>query len=138
MARSALASRVLDRAAPDTPPCLGSLLVGGIIGLVSGVTAVGRRHILAPLVLSLGWATVRQTAAISVVFNLMNSAAALAGIRGQPCRCCLPDCPSGWSASVGRASRLMDGGAAPQPRTLRLLLAFLLLAAAGRMITVSF
>jgi uncharacterized membrane protein YfcA len=55
------------------------LLVGGAIGLVSGVTGVGGGIFLAPLVLSLGWATMRQTAAISVVFNLMNSVAALAG-----------------------------------------------------------
>jgi uncharacterized protein len=79
MARSALATKPLDCAAPDTPPFLGSLLVGGIIGLVSGVTGVGGGIFLAPLVLSLGWATTRQTAAISVVFNLVNSASALAG-----------------------------------------------------------
>jgi uncharacterized membrane protein YfcA len=64
---------------PDPPPFLGSLLVGGLIGLVSGVTGVGGGIFLAPLVLSLRWATMRQTAAISVVFNLMNSVAALAG-----------------------------------------------------------
>jgi uncharacterized membrane protein YfcA len=66
MARSALACRVLDRAAPRTPPFLGSLLIGGLIGRVSGVTGVGGGIFLAPpLVLSLGWATMRQTAAIS-------------------------------------------------------------------------
>jgi uncharacterized protein len=36
------------------------------------VTGVGGGIFLAPLVLSLGWATMRQTAAISVVFNLTN------------------------------------------------------------------
>jgi uncharacterized membrane protein YfcA len=81
MARSALATKTLDLAAPDAPPFLGSLLVGGVIGLVSGVTGVGGGIFLAPLVLSLGWATTRQTAAISVVFNLVNSAAGGGSLR---------------------------------------------------------
>jgi uncharacterized protein len=69
MAGSALATKPLDHAAPDTPPFRGSLFVGGIIGLVSGVTGVGGGIFLAPLVRSLGWATMRQTAAISVVLT---------------------------------------------------------------------
>src|ERR1700733_6890153 len=103
----ALATKPLDHAAPDTPP-LGSLFVGGIIGLVSGVTGVGGGIFLAPLVRSLGWATMRQTTAISVVFNLVNSAFALAGAWAT-----LPLClPSVWGSG---ASRLVDGWAAPQP-----------------------
>ena len=43
------------------------------------MTGVGGGIFLAPLVLSLGWATMRQTAATSVVFNLVNSVSALAG-----------------------------------------------------------
>jgi uncharacterized membrane protein YfcA len=138
MARSALATKPLDRVAPDTPPFLGSLLVGGIIGLVSGVTGVGGGIFLAPLVLSLGWAATRQTAAISVVFNLVNSAAALAGTWTT-----LPLVPAQlpiWLVCVGFGGLLGSwmGALHLDPRTLRLLLAFLLLAAAGRMIAVSF
>jgi uncharacterized membrane protein YfcA len=138
MARSALATRPLDRAAPDAPPFLGSLLVGGIIGLVSGVTGVGGGIFLAPLVLSLGWATTRQTAAISVVFNLVNSAAALAGTWAT-----LPLLPARlpiWLVCVGLGGLLGSwmGALHLNPRTLRLLLAFLLLTAAARMIAASF
>jgi uncharacterized protein len=138
MARSALAVKPLDHAAPDAPPFLGSLLVGGIIGFVSGVTGVGGGIFLAPLVLALGWATTRQTAAISVVFNLVNSASALAGtwatLRLLPTQ--LPV----WLVCVGIGGILGSRMGALQlnPRTLRLLLAFLLLAAGGRMIAVSF
>jgi uncharacterized protein len=137
MARSALATKPLDRAAPDSPPFLGSLLVGGIIGLVSGVTGVGGGIFLAPLVLSLGWATTRQTAAISVVFNLMNSAAALAGAWAT-----LPLLPARlpvWLVCVGFGGLLGSwmGALHLNPRTLRLLLAFLLLTAAARMIAAS-
>jgi uncharacterized protein len=138
MARSALATKALDHAAPDAPPFLGSLLVGGIIGLVSGVTGVGGGIFLAPLVLSLGWATARQTAAISVVFNLMNSAAALAGAWAT-----LPLLPNRlpiWLVCVGLGGLLGSwlGALHLNPRTLRLLLAFLLLTASGRTIAASF
>jgi uncharacterized membrane protein YfcA len=137
-ARSALATKPLDHAAPDVPPFLGSLLVGGIIGLVSGMTGVGGGIFLAPLVLSLGWATTRQTAAISVVFNLMNSAAALAGSWAT-----LPLLPKRlpvWLVCVGLGGLLGSwmGALHINPRALRLLLAFLLLTAAGRMIAVAF
>lgn len=134
MARSALASKPLDHAARDDPPFLGSLLVGGMIGLVSGVTGVGGGIFLAPLVLSLGWATTRQTAAISVVFNLVNSASALAGSWAT-----LPLLPAAlplWLVCVGLGGLLGSwvGALHLNPRTLRLLLAFLLLGAAARMI----
>ena len=137
MARSALATKPLDRAAPNSPPFLGSLLVGGLIGLVSGVTGVGGGIFLAPLVLALGWATTRQTAAISVVFNLVNSASALAGSWAT-----LPLLPAAlplWLVCVGLGGLLGSwvGALHLNPRTLRLLLAFLLLTASGRMIAAS-
>ena len=137
MVRSALATKSLDRAAPDSPPFMGSLLVGGLIGLVSGVTGVGGGIFLAPLVLSLGWATMRQTAAISVVFNLVNSASALAGTWAtQPL---LPAALPLWLVCVGLGGLLGSwmGALHHNPRTLRLLLAFLLLGAATRMIAAS-
>jgi uncharacterized membrane protein YfcA len=138
MTRSALATKPLDLAAPDPPPFLGSLLVGGIIGLVSGVTGVGGGIFLAPLVLSLRWATMRQTAAISVVFNLMNSVAALAGTWAT-----LPLLPALlplWLLCVGSGGLFGSwvGALHLNPRILRLLLAFLLLTAAAKMITASF
>ena len=98
---------------------------------MSGVTGVGGGIFLAPLVLSLGWATTRQTAAISVVFNLVNSAAALAGSWAT-----LPLLPARlpvWLLCLGFGGLLGSwvGALHLNPRTLRLLLAFLLLAAAG-------
>ena len=138
VARSAIATKPLDCAAPDNPPYLGSLLIGGIIGLVSGVTRIGGGIFLAPLVLSLGWATTRQTAAISVVFNLVNSASALAGAWAT-----LPLLPIRlrvWLLCVGFGGLLGSwiGALHLNPRTLRLLLAFLLLTAAAKMMTASF
>jgi uncharacterized membrane protein YfcA len=136
-ALSALAAKPPDLAASDNPPFWGSLALGGIIGLVSGVTGVGGGIFLAPLVLSLRWATIRQTAAISVVFNLVNSAAALAGAWAT-----LPLLPARlpvWLVCVGLGGFFGSwmGALHINPRTLRLLLAFLLITAAGRMIAVA-
>jgi uncharacterized membrane protein YfcA len=138
MVRSAVATKPLDHAAPDAPPFLGSLLVGGIIGLVSGVTGVGGGIFLAPLVLSLSWATTRQTAAISVVFNLVNSASALAGAWAT-----LPLLPARlplWLLCVGLGGLLGSwfGALHLSTRALRLVLASLLLVAGAKMIAASF
>jgi uncharacterized protein len=105
---------------------------------MSGVTGVGGGIFLAPLVLSLGWATMRQTAAISVVYNLMNSVAALVGAWAT-----LPQLPPRlplWLLAVGFGGLLGSwvGALHLNPRTLRLLLAFLLLAAAGKMLAAVF
>jgi uncharacterized membrane protein YfcA len=61
------------------PPFFPSLVAGAAMGFVSGMTGVGGGIFLAPLVLALGWATIRQAAGISAVFNLLNSAFALVG-----------------------------------------------------------
>ncbi len=68
-----------DENAPKNPPFVVSLLTGGVIGFVAGVTGVGGGIFLAPLVLAFGWVGTRQASAVSASFNLLNSAAALAG-----------------------------------------------------------
>jgi uncharacterized membrane protein YfcA len=105
---------------------------------VSGVTGVGGGIFLAPLVLSLSWATARQTAAISVVFNLVNSASALAGAWAT-----LPLLPARlplWLLCVGLGGLLGSwfGALHLSPRAFRLLLASLLLVAGAKMIAASF
>jgi uncharacterized membrane protein YfcA len=55
-----------------------AFLVGATLGLLAGLTGVGGGIFLSPLVLMLGWADLRTTAATSVVFILANSAAGLA------------------------------------------------------------
>jgi len=79
MIRSAPAAAHLDQKVPMAPPFMASLLAGGAIGFVSGITGVGGGIFLAPVVLSFGWIDTRQTSAVSATSNLLNSAAALAG-----------------------------------------------------------
>jgi uncharacterized membrane protein YfcA len=77
LARSAAA---IDESAPELPPLLFSILTGAVIGFVAGVTGVGGGIFIAPLVLSLRWLEMRDTVGLSAMFNLLNSAAALAGV----------------------------------------------------------
>ncbi len=56
-----------------------SLLIGGSIGLLSGLIGIGGGIILSPVLLLLKWTDQKQTAAISALFIFVNSLAGLAG-----------------------------------------------------------
>lgn len=79
MARMALRNRPPAVEPPASPPFAAALATGAVIGFVSGTTGTGGGVFLAPVILALNWATARQTAATTAVYNLLNSAAALAG-----------------------------------------------------------
>jgi uncharacterized membrane protein YfcA len=55
-----------------------AVLMGCVIGLLSGLIGVGGGIFLSPIVLMLGWAGPKTTAGISAPFILVNSAVALA------------------------------------------------------------
>jgi hypothetical protein len=110
-------------------------VIGAAIGLLSGLTGVGGGIFLSPLILIAGWASPRRTAAVSVVFILVNSAAGLAGhlmsVRNVPAA--IPY----WLLAV------MSGGAIGSwlgarkfgSALLCLLLAMVLIIAAAKMLT---
>jgi uncharacterized protein len=53
--------------------------LGMAIGLLSGLTGVGGGIFLSPLLLLMGWATMKQAAGVSAAFILVNSIAGLLG-----------------------------------------------------------
>ena len=57
--------------------------IGAVLGLLSGLTGVGGGIFLSPVLLLLGWTTMRQNAAMAAAFILVNSLAALAGHVGS-------------------------------------------------------
>jgi len=56
-----------------------AMISGAGIGLLSGTVGVGGGIFLTPLILLMGWAGTKQTAAVSAAFILLNSIAGLAG-----------------------------------------------------------
>ena len=56
-----------------------AILIGAVIGLLSGLTGTGGGIFLSPLILLLGWAGPKATAGISAPFIMINSIAGLMG-----------------------------------------------------------
>ena len=79
-------------------PVLPALVAGAVIGLLAGVTGTGGGFLLSPLLLMLGWASARQTAATTSALILANSAAALMGNVASVGS--LPSALPLWSAAV--------------------------------------
>jgi uncharacterized membrane protein YfcA len=111
-----------------------AIVFGAVLGLLSGLTGVGGGIFLSPLLLWLGWADVKRTAGVSVVFILVNSVAGLLGHIQS-----LKDIPAqipwwagaalvgGWIGSELGSRRLA-------PMTMRRLLAVVLLIAGVKLL----
>lgn len=56
-----------------------ALFIGATIGFLSGLIGIGGGIILSPLILFLGWANMKQTAAVSALFIFVNSISGLFG-----------------------------------------------------------
>ena len=117
-----------DATAQDPRP-LGRIVLatlGGAIGLLSGLTGVGGGVFLTPALLALRAAPVKQIAAITAPFILVNSLAGLAGglFAGRP----LPpiSLPVIAAAVLGGAIGSQLGAFRLPVRTLRLLMAAVL------------
>ncbi|MES2285658.1 MAG: sulfite exporter TauE/SafE family protein [Bacteroidota bacterium] len=57
-----------------------ALIIGAIIGLLSGMIGIGGGILLSPIILLLHWGNMKQTAAISALFIFVNSISGLAGL----------------------------------------------------------
>jgi uncharacterized membrane protein YfcA len=62
------------------PPLPVAIVCGAAIGLVAGLTGTGGGIYLSPIIVLSGWASVRTTAGVSLLFILVNSLAGLAGL----------------------------------------------------------
>lgn len=69
-----------------------SLILGAVIGFISGIIGIGGGIILSPIILILRWTDQKQTAAISALFIFVNS---FAGLLGQ------------WSKGIGFTTNMI-------------------------------
>ena len=60
-----------------------ALIIGGIIGLLSGMIGIGGGIILSPVILLFHWGNMKETAAVSALFIFVNSLAGLLGLMAQ-------------------------------------------------------
>ena len=60
-------------------PMVAALVIGAVLGLVSGLIGIGGGILLSPVLLLMGWADTKVTACTSALFILVNSAAGLSG-----------------------------------------------------------
>jgi uncharacterized membrane protein YfcA len=61
------------------PVIMLAVLIGGVIGLLSGMIGIGGGIILSPVLIFLKWADQKQAAAVSALFIFVNSVAGLSG-----------------------------------------------------------
>jgi hypothetical protein len=60
-----------------------ALSIGAIIGFLSGLIGIGGGIVLSPVLLLLGWASMKQTAAVSALFIFVNSISGVFGYLSQ-------------------------------------------------------
>lgn len=121
----------------EPPPLVLALLVGAMIGLVSGLVGVGGGVFLAPILLLAGWATPQQTAGVTAPFILLNSLAAVIGLLASDSGLAVQTESLGvWVAcvAVGGWIGATSGATRLSPRVLRIILSVILLAGAGRLL----
>ncbi len=60
-----------------------ALFIGALLGFFSGLIGIGGGIILSPLIIILGWANLKETAALSAAFILVNSISGFVGMMSQ-------------------------------------------------------
>lgn len=115
-------------------PWAPGLLVGAVIGVLSGLTGTGGAIFLTPLLLFAHWMPTREASGTSVAFVWINSLTALAGLLRADIA--LPDALPVWLAAVALGAVLgTQLGLAWLPaRRLRQALGVVLLIAAGKLL----
>ncbi|MDP6478565.1 MAG: sulfite exporter TauE/SafE family protein [Phycisphaerales bacterium] len=123
---------------PGMPPLPIAMAAGGGLGLLAGLTGTGGGIFLSPLLLLTNWASPQRTAAVSVVFVLVNSIAGLGGVitDAPTLPTALPSyiiaAVTGGLIGSGLGARKLPGDG------IRLLLAIVLIIGAAKMFITAF
>ncbi|MGH9945579.1 MAG: sulfite exporter TauE/SafE family protein [Pyrinomonadaceae bacterium] len=100
LAAARLAIKLKNDDQVNDPPIAACLLIGAVVGLLSGLVGVGGGIFLTPILLLMRWAETRVAAGVSVLFILVNSAA---GLFGQYSRGALDGLPAEIWLWIGAA-----------------------------------
>jgi uncharacterized membrane protein YfcA len=123
-----------DPAEVESPAPATAIGLGGVVGLLSGLTGTGGGIFLTPMLLFFRWARIREAAAVSALFILVNSIAGLAGyFIAQRSISSLGLLLSG-AAVVGGATGSHFGSQRFPVRTISLVLAIVLVIAGTKLI----
>jgi uncharacterized protein len=131
-----LAWRFTVNADFKAPPVWLSLIIGGIIGLLSGLVGVGGGIFLTPIVLLMNWSETKQAAGVSAMFILVNSISGLAGNYAQVAMLSANVIPWIVAAVIGGAMGSTLGAKRFNSLMLRRVLAIVLLFAGVKLIFV--
>jgi uncharacterized membrane protein YfcA len=93
-----LAINLKSEREPQAPKIWICLMIGGILGLVSGLVGIGGGVFLTPILLLMNWTETKKAAGISALFILVNSASGLLGNYAQVLR--LPSTVWLWIAAA--------------------------------------
>ena len=110
------------------------VLIGGIIGFISGILGIGGGVILSPVILLLSWTNQKQAAATSALFIFVNS---LSGLFGQLSAGGIWKTDMFWPVVVSLGGGLIGsyyGSHVFAHRTVKLILSFVLVIASFKLI----
>ena len=110
-----------------------AMLMGSIIGLISGIVGVGGGIFLSPVMILRRWADAKETAAASACFIFLNSAAGLLGrfsVGSLDAGAVLP--LVGAALAGGVVGSRLGAGVLPRPALCRILAGVLMIAIAKR------
>ena len=130
----------LNTSRPSADEALGepsrpvALTLGGVLGLLAGLTGTGGGIFLTPLLLLKRWARTKTAAAVSAVFILVNSAAGLLGHISSTHALPTLALPLGAAAVVGGAAGAYFGSRRFSPLVIKRLLAAVLTIAGFKLI----
>lgn len=123
-----------DETTTKNAPLVICLLIGAALGFLSGMIGIGGGIILSPIILICGWGNLKETAAVSSLFIVVNSIAGILGLCGQQISW-PPQLPL-WIvvAVIGGFLGAYWGSKKAQPKPLRNVLATVLFLAALKLI----
>lgn len=112
------------------------LFIGAIIGLFSGMIGIGGGILLSPIILLFHWANMKQTAAVSALFIFVNSVSGLIGLLSNGTH--INPVVYYWliAALIGGLAGAYFGSKKLNNKTLKFILAFVLIIASVKLLTV--